>query len=439
MRCLTLWSSVILPALAVTCYYPNGTPSADGVPCSNNDTVMCCPDKWQCLSNGICHYQPDNTWGRYSCTDKTWGGSCPSKCIRKVSQQGNEAILQCSNGQWCCDTNHPELASMPGRSCCDAGDNSAYFDFGNGIVFAQINGTEAIATSADVSFTSTTVLLDSTTLPIGSVSGNSASSSETSAVSSLQAPTASVSTTRSYTSNENGHSLTSSSPVPGISISPLSPLYEVPSSTSPPSASSNALVVGLAVAVPTSIIAFVILSWFLCSKFTRKKGHRRHENISAKFGPGFLEKQDSEHENSTSKISDREPPLAPSEIDSREVRIVVSQNDTVHSASTSSHFLREETTDTLYPHARPNYSIAISPSLSQSLEASASKSNHQDYSGWAVTPCLQYQRWSETANREAGIVPVNSPNGGGIEQDAGQNVHEVTGRARIPFPIAELP
>ena len=53
--------------------YPNGkaAPPTEK-PCSSAQGSACCPDNWQCLDNGLCHYPPDNLWGRYSCSDKDW-------------------------------------------------------------------------------------------------------------------------------------------------------------------------------------------------------------------------------------------------------------------------------------------------------------------------------------------------------------------------------
>jgi hypothetical protein len=145
-----MWTFALLlpllqPAIARDCFYPNGKSSADGVPCGEGDAMMCCPDKWQCLDNGLCHYEPDNTWGRYSCTDKSWGDSCPQICNREESEIGNEAVLQCSDGTWCCDENHPER--LGGKSCCEAGDGSVFFNFGDPKVFASIAGSSAVQTS----------------------------------------------------------------------------------------------------------------------------------------------------------------------------------------------------------------------------------------------------------------------------------------------------
>lgn len=64
------------------CYYPSGDPSKEkDVPCSSAPGSPCCPDGWQCLSNGLCYLDYANYFGRYTCTDKSWKSSgCPNIC-----------------------------------------------------------------------------------------------------------------------------------------------------------------------------------------------------------------------------------------------------------------------------------------------------------------------------------------------------------------------
>lgn len=66
------------------CYYPNGDLSKSDppdIPCNDDDGAPCCPDKWECQSNGLCYYQPDDYYGRYTCTDQSWeSDGCPRIC-----------------------------------------------------------------------------------------------------------------------------------------------------------------------------------------------------------------------------------------------------------------------------------------------------------------------------------------------------------------------
>ena len=69
---------------AQTCYYPNGDVAKDSKPCSSG--VMCCPDTWDCLSNGLCQLRNAGYFGRYSCTDKSWSqdSGCPQFCTNSA-------------------------------------------------------------------------------------------------------------------------------------------------------------------------------------------------------------------------------------------------------------------------------------------------------------------------------------------------------------------
>lgn len=77
--------SVLQLASAQTCYFPDGTVSAD-VPCgSGSGPTHCCDSGSVCLDNGLCmstEYQPF-TLSRASCTDRTWTSSkCPIYCLQ---------------------------------------------------------------------------------------------------------------------------------------------------------------------------------------------------------------------------------------------------------------------------------------------------------------------------------------------------------------------
>ncbi len=69
-------------ALAQQCFYPDGSQVvAETVhQCSSNGGA-CCPENWDCLSNGLCSNKAANFLGRYSCTDDSWGSSCPDFCL----------------------------------------------------------------------------------------------------------------------------------------------------------------------------------------------------------------------------------------------------------------------------------------------------------------------------------------------------------------------
>ena len=123
----------------MSCYYPNGDPSIENdIPCNTSGDGPCCPDQWQCESNGLCFLENEGYYGRYTCTDQTWqSSSCPQICTHGIFQfilartemkltedvdltaNGNEAVLECTSGSYCCDSNRPELSG--GTACCEAG------------------------------------------------------------------------------------------------------------------------------------------------------------------------------------------------------------------------------------------------------------------------------------------------------------------------------
>lgn len=124
----------------MSCYYPNGDPSIGeiDIPCNTSGDSPCCPDQWQCESNGLCFLENEGYYGRYTCTDQTWqSSSCPQICTHgmfrpvlgrtemkltedvDLTANGNEAVLECTSGSYCCDSNRPELSG--GTACCEAG------------------------------------------------------------------------------------------------------------------------------------------------------------------------------------------------------------------------------------------------------------------------------------------------------------------------------
>ncbi|KAK3202032.1 hypothetical protein GRF29_164g1498336 [Pseudopithomyces chartarum] len=64
--CGVLVALVVGLGAAQECYYPNGNlaPSVEK-PCSSAPGSACCPEKWVCMDNGLCHYEPENLYGRH--------------------------------------------------------------------------------------------------------------------------------------------------------------------------------------------------------------------------------------------------------------------------------------------------------------------------------------------------------------------------------------
>ncbi|ORY15703.1 hypothetical protein BCR34DRAFT_661889, partial [Clohesyomyces aquaticus] len=128
----------LAPALAQQCYYPNGAPADQAEkPCSSQDGAACCPGTWECQDNGLCYNPAAKIYGRYSCTDKSWGSPhCPSNlCTYDKSAAGAEALTQCSshNNQWCCDANRVDV------DCCnEKPEPRPFFDLAQGQAYMTI-------------------------------------------------------------------------------------------------------------------------------------------------------------------------------------------------------------------------------------------------------------------------------------------------------------
>jgi hypothetical protein len=95
-----------IPVLSSTCYYPNGDPSLNDVPCNSTATDSTrCRSTYACLSNNICmstDLTPASSGGttyvRGSCTDQSWKSDvCPLFCIipQYDDTAGGEGIAKC--------------------------------------------------------------------------------------------------------------------------------------------------------------------------------------------------------------------------------------------------------------------------------------------------------------------------------------------------------
>jgi hypothetical protein len=108
---------------------------------------MCCPNEHTCLDNGICFNPSDQSFGRYSCVERPWGGSCPQNCWGTPG--GNEAVVQCDDGSWCC--NRDSVKKEEGDKCCEKKtEERRMFEFGGGEVFAVIKRGSAVATTTNL-------------------------------------------------------------------------------------------------------------------------------------------------------------------------------------------------------------------------------------------------------------------------------------------------
>lgn len=260
--------AIAAQSTAQQCYYPNGA-TAPEKPCSSAQGSACCPDKWQCLDNGLCHYPPDNLYGRYSCTDKDWNSpGCPSNlCTYDKTAFGGESITQCSNhdNNWCCNADAVHV------DCCqESPAPRPFFALRDGTAYATVGSNEA---------SSVPTLSGITGLASGTGSGSGSSASETGGSSGSRSPSA-----------------TSATPTPFVSVSAsvssgsagVATIYNTilvtptPSTTAGGANSGNnassggssnniGLIVGCAVGIPLGLALIGIIFWLL----------RKRRNIKA--------------------------------------------------------------------------------------------------------------------------------------------------------------
>ncbi|KAM0797110.1 hypothetical protein BDR22DRAFT_491994 [Usnea florida] len=182
------------------CFYPNGSPSLeDDIPCGAGSAVGCCPLNWACLANGLCYLQNEDYYGRYTCTDQSWGPGCPNICTYNDTAKGNEAVLECTTDSYCCDTNRPELSG--GTDCCDASPSRFSIDGNSEVPITSDSPVEPVSVSAAASSTSSPVqpvplsaAASSTSSPVQPIPLSAAASSTSSPVEPVSVSAAASST-----------------------------------------------------------------------------------------------------------------------------------------------------------------------------------------------------------------------------------------------------
>ncbi|KAF2785542.1 hypothetical protein K505DRAFT_369081 [Melanomma pulvis-pyrius CBS 109.77] len=263
-------------AVAQQCYYPNGS-EAPEKPCSSAEGSACCPDKWECLDNGLCHYPPDKLFGRYSCTDKSWKAEgCPSNmCTYDMKAAGGESITQCADhdNQWCCNADAEHV------NCCkESPAPRPFFDLADGKAYATVGSSTASSAPNLATIT-------------GKADGADAGPSQTPTPSASNAPpptsapnttpSASVDakpTTQLQTSLSSGTAGIVTVVRTQVVTPPASTNTSLPPSTPGKSSSKLPVIVGCAVGIPLALALVGIIFWLLRKRSQQAKANHGRES-----------------------------------------------------------------------------------------------------------------------------------------------------------------
>ncbi|KAF7195152.1 hypothetical protein HII31_03358 [Pseudocercospora fuligena] len=258
---ILLWLHFILePASAQNCYYPNGDVSTTDAACSSSGDSACCPNNWECLSNGICYDPTNEYFNRNTCTDQSWESSdCPQYCTANNTAAGNEALKQCDDGSWCCDGDRIHM------DCCTM-DDPAVIDVPGWTTVTKITSVPSPTSVASKTSSSSTTSSSSSSTTTTSSTSDSSSTADSS--STTTEATASDSTSDGPTTSSASAAATSSSTDPAASSN---------------GSSSKNLAIGLGVGIPLLALAAGLGALLLWS---RKKKAKQEPPTSDRLHPG---------------------------------------------------------------------------------------------------------------------------------------------------------
>lgn len=282
---LVLAASTVVLALAQSCYYPDGSLTTADAPCPNS--ALCCPLNWRCLSNGLCYDPTNNYIQRRTCTDRTWqDADCPNFCT--YSETGNEAILRCGSGKYCCNGNGDSF------DCCDGTlpPGTDYFNLPAGNVIGEVSEmgpapTSNGASGADLS----SVTSDEATTRSSSPPADTTSSS----LPPFAFGSSSYDSTTMRAASETGGGTASRPSSSTLSVAGATEAVDTSSATGsaiskpdnePPDDKSfgSGAIIGLAIGVSVLLILCALISFFLWRRHRKSKIPRlatyHHEPVS---------------------------------------------------------------------------------------------------------------------------------------------------------------
>ncbi|KAK5699523.1 hypothetical protein LTR97_005651 [Elasticomyces elasticus] len=227
------------------------------------------------MSNGLCYNPGADIFGRYTCTDETWqSSSCPQLCTQGNTASGDEALLQCSDGSWCCDGDRS-------FDCCSTADTD-FFQLPQGTSYASItsvpsptsvsppkSANSAASTSETTPTTSSGVDQQQTTSAGTSRTTSSITDSSSSTTASLSSRSQSSATAGQASSTITSHAITTntdgslSTMVVYSTVSVAAVASAAPDSSHSSAPSHLGLIVGLAVGIPVFLLACAIVAFLL--------------------------------------------------------------------------------------------------------------------------------------------------------------------------------
>ncbi|CAK1363249.1 unnamed protein product [Cercospora beticola] len=260
---LVLLHSFVPLVSGQNCYYPNGDVARTDASCSS-DGGACCPLNWECLSNGLCYLENADYYGRYTCTDRSWGGDCPQYCTSNNTAAGNEAIMWCPDGSWCCDKNRD-----PNKPTCCDWDDKEEIDVPNFSTIASIASIPK-SPSAVPAFTR-----DSTSAakPTTSDDATKPSSSRQSTTTATSQPPSTI-TSRVTSSDSTGGTII----ITSVVVSQPKPTSTNSSSddNSPSRFSDNkGTIIGASIGAVLGVLILAALAFFL---FRRRQNKNKHQS-----------------------------------------------------------------------------------------------------------------------------------------------------------------
>ncbi|KAF2662506.1 hypothetical protein K491DRAFT_673027 [Lophiostoma macrostomum CBS 122681] len=286
--CLRVAIATRLVLAATTgCYWPDGNDTGDDQkPCSSSGDSACCPDKWTCLDNGLCHYNPDdntNLFGRYGCTDSKWeADECPSNmCTYDMTAYGGESITQCSdhNNEWCCNADAQHV-----NCCAESPVARPFFSLADGKAYATIGASSAssapnLATITGIATSASGGSSPSSTAGPSSSGGSATATKDDKSTTITAASTDSTATaarTTLQTSVSSGSAGVSTLVLTSI-IAPAQTSGSSGSSSSSSSSSSSkstsnlGVIIGCAVGIPLALALLAIVFWLLRKRHNQRK------------------------------------------------------------------------------------------------------------------------------------------------------------------------